>query len=80
MIIAHLDVRFYLTKLLVLSRKTREFFGSLNSALLDTFIRSYGLCSKLRRSNLAGKLSLIPFLAKLEKNMMRAEEKKRRAD
>ena len=67
-----MDVRFYLTKLLTLSKKTREFFSSLNSALLDSFIRSYGLCSKLRRSNLAGKLSLIPFLAKLEQNMIRA--------
>ena len=54
MLVMHLDIRFYLTKLLALNSKTRKFFGSLNSALLDLFILSYGLNHKLRRSNLAG--------------------------
>jgi len=56
MIVMHLDLRFYLAKLLVLNKKTRKFLGSLNSALLDLFILSYGLDHKLRRSDMAGRL------------------------
>ena len=72
MIVMHLDIRFCITKLFYLSKKHRTFLGSLNSALLDLFILSYGLNHKLRRSNLAGRLQLIPFLTKLEQKMIRA--------
>ena len=72
MIVVHLDLKFYLSKMLALDNRSRTFLGSLNSALLDTFIRSYGLCEKVRRSNLAGRQRLIPSLIKLEQNMMRA--------
>jgi hypothetical protein len=75
-IMTHLDLRFILTKLRSLNVQTRELFTGLNSALFDMFWRSYGLCSKLRRSELPGKLSLIPFLTNLERNMMRAEKEK----
>ena len=75
-IMIHLDLRFVLTKLRSLDVQTREFLSSLNSALFDMFWSSYGMCSKLRRSDLPGKLSLIPFLINLERNMMRAEKEK----
>ena len=55
-IMQHLDLKFVLTRLMRLSVKTREFFVSLNSALFDTFIRSYGLCKLLRRTDLPGRI------------------------
>ena len=76
----HLDLKFVLTRLMRLSVKTREFFVSLNSALFDTFIRSYGLCKLLRRTDLPGRIQLIPFLSKLERNMVRATREKAEAD
>ena len=76
MIIMHVDIRFFLTKMLVLNKKTRQFLSSINSAMLDMFILSYGLNHRLRRTNLAGSAPLITFLSKLEKNMIRAEKEK----
>ncbi len=75
-IMIHLDLRFVLSKLRSLDSQTREFISSLNSALFDMFWSSYGMCSKMRRSDLPGRLSLIPFLINLERNMMRAEKEK----
>lgn len=42
-IMIHMDLKFILTKLRFMNRRTREYFTSLNSALFDMFIRSYGL-------------------------------------
>ena len=80
LIMRHFDLRFILVKLMCLNVETREFFISLNSALFDQFIRTYGLIQKLRRTDLLSKLDLIPFLTSLEKNMVRAEKEKALSD
>ena len=74
-----MDLKFILTKLRFMNRRTREYFTSLNSALFDMFIRSYGLSQKIRRSELVGQLNLITFLTKLERNMLRAHREKDKA-
>ena len=66
-IMTHLDLKFVLSRLMCLDIKTREFFMSLNSALFDMFTCQYGLSSKLRRTDLPGKIDLIPFLTRLER-------------
>lgn len=71
-VMIHLDLPFILTRLMCVSAEKRQFFSSINSALFDVFLRGYGLCQKLRRSDLPGKIQLIPFLTKLERNMVRA--------
>ena len=76
----HLELKFILTRLMVMSKGTRESLRSLNSALFDIFLRSYGLCMKLRRTDLAGKLNLITLLQNLERNMMKANRCKAQAD
>ena len=75
-IMVHLDLSFILTKLMSMSSEKREFFKSLNSALFDSFLRTYGLFQKLRRTELAGKIELVSFLTKLESNMVRANREK----
>ena len=42
-IMVHLDLSFILTKLMSMSSEKREFFKGLNSALFDSFLRTYGL-------------------------------------
>ena len=79
-IMSYLDLPFILTKLMSLSTDKRELFQSLNSALFDVFLRGYGLCMKLRRSELPGKLQLYTFLTKLERNMVRATQAKASAE
>ena len=61
-VMCHVDLRFILTRLMALNKGTHDLLRSLNSALFDIFLRSYGLCFKLRRTELPGKLNLIPFL------------------
>ena len=79
-IMVHLDLPFILTKLMSVSSERREFFTSLNSALFDSFLRTYGLFVKLRRTELAGKIKLVPFLCRLERSMVRAKREKALAD
>ena len=76
----HLDISFFVTKMLALNKETRQYLSSINSALLDLFIRSYGLNHKLRRTNLAGTINLIPFLSELEKKMIKSEWLKEQAN
>ena len=76
-IMCYLDLPFILSKLMCLSTEKRELFQSLNSALFDVFLRGYGLCSKLRRSELPGKLPLHTFLNTLERNMVQAQQAKK---
>lgn len=77
---SYLDLPFILTRLMSLSTDKRMLFQSLNSALFDVFLRGYGLCVKLRRSELPGKLNLYTFLTKLEQNMVQASQAKAMAD
>ena len=63
-----------------MSSERREFFSSLNSALFDTFLRTYGLFVKLRRTELAGTIPLVSFLTKLERSMVRAKRDKALAE
>ena len=79
-IMSYLDLPFILTRLMSLSTDKRMLFQSLNSALFDVFLRGYGLCVKLRRSELPGKLNLYTFLTKLEQNMVQASQAKAMAD
>ena len=79
-IMVHLDIPFILTRLMSVSSERREFFKTLNSALFDSFLRSYALFVKLRRTELAGKIQLVPFLTQLERNMVRAHRDKVMAD
>lgn len=76
----HMDLPFILTKLMSISSEKREFFKNLNSALFDCFLRTYGLFQKLRRTELAGRIDLVPFLIKLERNMVRANREKALAE
>jgi len=79
-ILQHMDLKFVLARMMSLSVKTREYFCSLNSTLFDSFISSYGLSRKLRRTDLPGRIQLVPFLTKLEQNMVRASFAKAKAD
>ena len=79
-IMIHMDLPIILTKLMSISSERREFFKGLNSALFDCFLRTYGLFAKLRRTELAGKIELVPFLFKLERNMVRANREKALAE
>ena len=79
-IMAYLDLKFILSRLMRMNTKTRDIFSSLNSAMFDIFLRSYGLCSKIRRSKIPEKLDLIPFLTQLESNMAKAKHAKAQAE
>lgn len=79
-VMVHLDLRCILTSLMCLDVKTREYFRSLNSALFDIFLRNYGLCIKLRRTDIPGRIPLLPFLVRLETAMVRAQKDKIKAD
>lgn len=72
-ILQYMDLTFVLSRMMRLNVRTREYFISLNSALFDSFISSYGLFNKLRRTDLPGRIQLIPFLTKLESIMVRAQ-------
>ena len=77
-ILAQLDLKFILTKLRSLDKRTRELFAQPNCKLLSIFIRSYGLCMSLQKSELS--FELMPFFTKMEQNMIRAKKEKDMAD
>ena len=79
-LLKYVEIKFILSKLLVLSKHYLYIITTQNSRLFNIFLERYAMCKRLQRTDIPARVSMIPFLRQLEYNMDEARKEHRKAD